>query len=285
MWAGTPACSPIVMAFVAGVGGVDPAVGRQRASELHELERTRARARVVAEARGHAEGSGAHPGVEPCLQGRGLCVRRMGILALALVIAHHLAAQLPVRHEVGDVRPIGQRIDAGEPGLDGRGTGGAAAAVPGDDGGDALGQVVAVLVDRAGQGPAAGDAIDLVRVVVEVDEARRHDPARDVELARAAPRHDADRDDPVAVDGHVAEPGQGKAAAVERAAAQHEVVVGGVGGEGRGGEESEHRGEESEDGAHHGRTCYRPRGGVPIARLRSRARERPAPATRPDPIS
>ncbi len=66
-----------------------------------------------------------------------------------------------------------------------------------------------------------------VEVRVHVDESRRDEATIGVELAGAALGHRADRDDPIAVDGHVRGSRRRARAVDERAVPDHEVVHGG----------------------------------------------------------
>src|SRR5262249_41860062 len=152
-------------------------------------------------------------------------------------VAHDLAAQVVVRHLVDDVgadaplvqlAEVRRRIDR------------AGAAVAGDDGGDALRQVV--LVVARGRGGQAG-----VAVGVQVDEAGRGVQPRGVDDPRRAfDLEAADGDDAVPLEGQVAGRAGVAAAVVEDGAAEDDVRLDGRLG---GGQDAQQQGKQALHGS------------------------------------
>lgn len=196
-----------------------------------------ASARVVGEPAGEAPGPLRETGVEQLLHLVELLGAWPGVGAFQLARSHDEQAQLSVRDEVDDVGSEGQGIDAVEPVLHVVRMAEARAAVSRDDGRHALGQEVLVGVDRFRKWKPAEQLVGDVTVVVEIDEAGRHDQSRRIDLAPGGSRGLPDGDDAVASDGDVAGSGKLEAAPVEGAVSESDVVA--LGARSRGAENQE----------------------------------------------
>jgi hypothetical protein len=198
-----------VVGLVTDVTGVTAAALGRGLGHLDDLGGGGVAAGRVIQAARQAERAGTHPVADEADHPRQL--RRRGI---AVGHAENLAPHRAVRDHQADVQADAVALVAGALGGEVDRT----AAVRIDEhGGDALGQHWLAMLQVRGRQARAGVGMD-------VDEARRHEPARDVEHRRRRRRAEiADRGDAVGGDADVGAPRRGTAAIEHLAAAEQDV--------------------------------------------------------------
>ena len=214
--------------FVADVAGVNPAVLRNHACQRDQLGGLGESARQVDQAGGHPPGAGLHALFNQHLHPLELLLGRR-----AVGVPHHRGTDGAVGDQVDDVGPGATRVDRVEQLGDVERT---AAAIAGDDRGHPLRLVIPVRPR-----PRRDDAV--IRMRVQVDEARRHDPGRGVnDLGAGIHGERPDRDDPLTPDRHVRPAPIGAGAVDDGPILEHPIGRDRLLGESRAhGDQTEHR--------------------------------------------
>jgi hypothetical protein len=222
-----------LLALAPDVAGVEAAVAGRHPGELHQLVGGREAARRVDQGGRHAEDAGPHGGVDH--RPHAVQLRRPGAPVLH---SDHGAAGLRGAVVGTEVHADARALETREPFGHGRRRH-RRAALARQGGGDAHPHLV------AGQ-PVAGEHAG--GLVHHVDPSRRDVPARGIDLACAALRHDAQPHDAAVPDRHVGAHPRIAAPVQHPSVADDEVVRRRLAGEGRGQQAKEAQGSEAPAG-------------------------------------